>query len=87
MRELSPIFEAMSRLSNFSTVFFIAFLFQVLTVHGLPEPRSTVTHCGAEGAAPYCASGFKCCGPFFRPIDGSEPAFGTCVPESGPCPL
>ncbi|KAF9077892.1 hypothetical protein BDP27DRAFT_1412816 [Rhodocollybia butyracea] len=63
----------MPRLSNFNTVFFIAFLIQALTVHGLPEPRSTtdVVHCGFVGAAPYCPSGFTCCGPLFDFPDGT----------------
>ncbi|KAJ3808097.1 hypothetical protein EV368DRAFT_67026 [Lentinula lateritia] len=63
--------------------FIVVYLTAIPTpvVQGLPatEPRTQADHlvCGLD-AAPYCPSGYVCCGPYFEPINGGNgTAYGS----------
>ncbi|KAJ3884831.1 hypothetical protein GG344DRAFT_71038 [Lentinula edodes] len=55
--------------------FIVVYLMAIATpvVQGLPATEARTDHpiCGLD-VAPYCPSGYVCCGPYFEPIDGGN---------------
>ncbi|KAJ4498453.1 hypothetical protein C8R41DRAFT_817823 [Lentinula lateritia] len=75
---------------NTGISFIVVYLTAIATpvVQGLPATEARTDHpvCGLD-VAPYCPSGYVCCGPYFEPIDGGNgTAYGSCYPAHGICP-